>query len=565
MLTIEQRLTLAFAHQQAGRLSEAQTGYRDLLREAPGLPPALYLLGLLAQQAGRHREAIDLIRKALDAHGPHPVIHSKLAESYLALGQVNEGIYHCREAVRLAPGNAQLHNQVGLALFASGHAKEAVEHLQEAVRLRPTSPDALNNLGAALRELEQPDAAIQYFTQSLRLEPTSLVARHNLGHTLESQGRIGEAIAQFEEALRHAANDTMTLASLGRMVADGFYRFADEQVRHIQQLAARPDLPPGDQLRLHQVLAWIFDRSGDYEQAFAHCRRARDLRKEYDRQRGIGFDYAAHHRFIDRIIHVFSPAWFERARAFGSDSELPIFIVGMMRSGTTLAEHVLASHPQVHGAGELPDMERLLKAMPRMLGTSDEFPECAFRLDAPTAAALAEDYLGRLQYLGGQAVRVVDKMPFNYLRLGLLTALFPRARIIHCRRNPLDTCLSCYFQDLSGIHSFTLDLADLGHYYREYERLMAHWRAVSPVRVFNLDYEALTADLEGVSRRLVDFCGLPWDERCLHFHENQRIVRTSSALQVRQPVYRSSVGKWKHYEAYIQPLIEALSPYEPEA
>jgi hypothetical protein len=200
-----------------------------------------------------------------------------------------------------------------------------------------------------------------------------------------------------------------------------------------------------------------------------------------------------------------------------------------------------------------------------VLGTSDEFPECASRLDASTAAALSEDYLGKLRQLGGQALRVVDKMPFNYLRLGLLAALFPRARFVHCRRNPLDTCLSCYFQDFSGAHSFTLDLADLGRFYREYQRLMTHWRAVLPVPVFDLRYEELTADLEGVSRRLLDFCGLPWDERCLRFNETRRIVRTSSALQVRQPVYRSSVGRWKRYEAYIQPLIEALSPYEPEA
>jgi hypothetical protein len=317
-------------------------------------------------------------------------------------------------------------------------------------------------------------------------------------------------------------------------------------------------LSPDDQLRLEQVLAWTFDRAGDYEQSFTHCRHAREVRKKLDRQRGIVFDRAEHRRLIDRISHVFSTGWFERVRSFGNESELPIFIVGMMRSGTTLAEQILASHPAVHGAGELHDMERLVTSMPGMLATTDEYPECAARIDAPTMAALAEDCLRTLRRLGGDALRVVDKMPFNYLRVGLIAALFPRARIIHCRRDPLDTCLSCYFQDFSGIHAFTLDLADLGCYYREYERLMAHWQAVLPARVFNLAYEDLTADLEGMSRRLLDFCGLPWDDRCLRFNESRRIVRTSSALQVRQPVYRSSVGKWKRYEAQLGPLIAAL-------
>ncbi len=401
--------------------------------------------------------------------------------------------------------------------------------------------------------------AISCFTEALGLDPNSIVVRHNLGHTLESQGRIDEAIAQFEEALRQAPNDTMTLASLGRMMADGFYHFPDEQVRHIQQLAASPELSPDDQLRLEQVLAVdLRPRPATTSSPFTHCRRAREVRKELDRQRGIVFDRAEHRRLIDRIIQVFSPAWFEQVRSFGNESELPIFVIGMMRSGTTLAEQILASHPAMHGAGELPDMERLVKSMPRTLATTDEYPECAARLDAPTAAAIAEDYLGTLRRLGGDALRVVDKMPFNYLRLGMIAALFPRARIVHCRRDPLDTCLSCYFQDFSGIHAFTLDLADLGCYYREYERLMTHWAGVLPVGVFDLAYEELTADLEGVGRRLLDFCGLEWDERCLRFNESRRIVRTSSALQVRQPVYRSSVGKWKRYEAQLGPLIVAL-------
>jgi hypothetical protein len=231
----------------------------------------------------------------------------------------------------------------------------------------------------------------------------------------------------------------------------------------------------------------------------------------------------------------------------------------MMRSGTTLAEQILASHPRVYGAGELPLLGRLIESLPRRLGTGDGYPEAVRRLDRATTRALAAEHQQRLKGLGGAAERVVDKMPANFLALGLIATLFPRARIIHCRRDPIDTCLSCYFHDFGPSIPYTLDLRHLGLYYRAYERLMAHWAAVLPVPVFELRYEELTADQEAVSRRLVAFCGLEWDERCLRFHETRRVVRTASQLQVRQPLYRGSVGRWKRYEAFLQPLRDALA------
>jgi hypothetical protein len=250
-------------------------------------------------------------------------------------------------------------------------------------------------------------------------------------------------------------------------------------------------------------------------------------------------------------------------RGFGLDSERPVFVVGMLRTGTTLVEQILASHPAVHGAGEVPHLGAMVNNMSERLGGSEKYPECIKSLSAAAVRVLAGEYEQALdQSIRGrqtaEVLRVVDKMPSNYLNLGLIATLFPKARIIHCRRDPVDTCLSCYFQNFQEPIAYTLDLRHLGQYYREYERLMAHWRAVLPVGVFDLAYEELTADLEGVSRCLLDFCGLPWDDRCLRFNESRRIVRTSSALQVRQPVYRSSVGKWKRYEAQLGPLIAAL-------
>jgi hypothetical protein len=206
----------------------------------------------------------------------------------------------------------------------------------------------------------------------------------------------------------------------------------------------------------------------------------------------------------------------------------------------------------------LRDIGRLVVALPQRLGGTEDYPGSVRRLDRATARALADEYLQRLRQVGGEALRVVDKMPFNFLHLGVIATLLPKARVVHCRRDPIDTCLSCFFQNFAEPHPFALDLAHLGHYYREYERLMAHWAEVLPLPVFKLSYEELTADQEAVSRRLVEFCGLEWDERCLRFNETERHVRTASALQVRRPLYRTSVGRWKRYERHLAPLLEAL-------
>jgi len=631
MLTIAERLATAMQYHQAGRLSDAEALYRGILQEAPDHPHALHLLGVVAHQSVRPREALELINRALTIHGPHPVFHSNLAAVYLALGLLVEAEAHAREAlrlnpsqpdawanlgvalqrrgqdteaeqalhaalrlnpghldarcnlgailhrqgrlpealtllqetVRLAPGHAQAQNDLGGALLACNQVEAALRHLHQAVRLRPDFAEAHSNLGLAFRELGRIDEAMQCFRESLRLNPNYPGAHNNLGYTLEFQGRIDEARAEFLEALRLDPNNARALASLSGLASNGHHEFTDDQLQRIRALVARNDIPVDEVGRLHFALARVCDRAGAYDEAFAHYRQGNELRKEYVRRRGTAFDPAAQHQRVDRLIAAFTPAYFARVASFGLDTELPIFVVGMMRSGTSLAEQILASHPRVYGAGELQDFNQIASSLPQVVGSNEDYPECVAHLDAATVRTVGERHLQRLRQLGGAADRVVDKMPFNFHYLGLIATLFPRARIIHCRRDPIDTCLSCFIQNFGEPHGFTLDLRHLGQFYREYERLMAHWTRVLPVPVFNLSYEELTADQEVVSRRLIAFCGLAWDERCLRFNETPRAVRTASTLQVRQPMYRSAVGRWKRYEAHLRPLIEALG--EPPA
>jgi tetratricopeptide (TPR) repeat protein len=552
---------LAAVYLASGLLVEAEGHCREALRFNPNLADAWSNLGLALRRKGQLVEAITAFREAVRRNPRHADAARHLHElisTPLPQGKLPEVLARLQEMLRLDPNNAALHHDLGLMLLAAGQAEAAVHHLQEALRLNPTHVEAHTNLGVARREQYQLDEAARCFREALRLNPAYTPARNNLGYALHAQGKAEEAVAEFRETLRIAPHDSQAIYLLSELAAVGAYRFPAEEVQRIRELAGRQDLPIDDLCRLNFAVGQVLDRSGSYDEAFAHFRRANELRQEIDRRCGQVYDPAAQHQLVDRLMAFFTPDWFARVRSFGSESDLPIFVVGMLRSGTTLAEQILASHPKIHGAGELRDIGQLVGTLPQRLGGIDDYPECLARLDAATTRGLAEEYLRRLRKLGGEAIRVVDKSPLNYLYLGVIAALFPRARIIHCRRDPIDTCLSCYFQNFADPLPFALDLGHLGHYFREYERLMAHWTQVLPVPIFELRYEELTADQEAVSRRLLDFCGLDWDERCLRFNETKRAVRTASAMQVRQPLYRSSVGRWKRYQAHLQPLLEAL-------
>jgi hypothetical protein len=296
---------------------------------------------------------------------------------------------------------------------------------------------------------------------------------------------------------------------------------------------------------------------GAYDEAAEHLRQANSLRLAEWRTQGKDYDPAAHARFVAGLMATCTPDFFERVRGFGLETERPIFIVGLPRSGTTLTEQILASHSQVFGAGELRLAGETFKLLPAAMNSEAPALECLGRLDRETARRLADRHLERLRELDEQALRVADKMPDSYLYLGLLATLFPRAKFIHCRRDLRDIAVSCWMTNFRRIH-WTCDSEHIASRFREYRRLMEHWRQVLPVRVLEVDYEETVEDLEGVARRLVAWCGLEWEPACLAFYEGHRPVRTASVTQVRQPIYKHAVARWKHYEQALTPLLAQL-------
>jgi hypothetical protein len=321
----------------------------------------------------------------------------------------------------------------------------------------------------------------------------------------------------------------------------------DADLAAMQSLLDDPYLTGGKRSALHFGLAQVLDARACYAEAAEHLAKANALASADCHKRGQGYDPADHVRFVTSMIAACTPAFFERVRGWGLETERPIFIFGLPRSGTTLTEQILAGHSQVFGAGELRLGHEDLEA----LGSSQSDPqERLGRLEPDIARRVAQRHLDRLGELNQSVPRVADKMPDNYLCLGLLATLFPRARFIHCRRDLRDVAVSCWMTHFRQIR-WANDPQHIASRFHEYERLMAHWRQTLPVSMLEVDYEETVSDLDGVARRLVAWCGLPWEPACLEFHRVRRPVRTASVSQVRQPIYAHSVGRWKHYD---QPL-----------
>lgn len=310
-----------------------------------------------------------------------------------------------------------------------------------------------------------------------------------------------------------------------------------------------------DERGLRYAAAALLDSVERYDEAFEQARLAGILR-------GVRYQADAVESGIDRQIAYFTRAKIHDLPHATHGSEKPMFIVGMPRSGTSLVEQILATHPSVHGAGELDWMFSVATAAMQKLSRDgwNDFPQYFDRLSVESANNLAEIYLRPLLALDPQALRITDKMPLNFLHLGLIALLFPESRIIHCRRDPLDTCLSCFMTDFAGGNEFAYDLASLGHFYRQYERLMEHCKSALVIPILETPYEQLVCDPEPNTRRLLEFAGLPWDPSCLRFHENDRFINTASNEQIRRPMYQSSVGRWKHYDKHLAPLRKALGP-----
>ena len=539
---------------EQGQLDQAVACYRRALELKPGFAEAHNNLGAALKDLGELDEAMVCYRRALELKPNFAAAHNNLGNALKDQGKPDQAIACHRRALELKPDFAEAHYNLGNALRDKGELDEAVACFRRAVELKPNFAEAQSNLGNALKDQEKLEEAIACCQRALELKPDFAEAHYNLGSILEQQGELGGAEDSFRAALRHNPRYAFAHYKLAELLGG---ELPPDDLAAQRRLLDEGDLRDAERLLLHFGLAQVLDARGDYALAAGHLERGNALQQSEWRHCGRPYDPQEHASLVSRLIEVATPDFFDRVRGFGLESELPVFVVGLPRSGTTLVEQILASHSQVFGAGEIKLAHDTMAALGGQDADSADSLEGLRRLDRPTAQRLASSHLERLRALDPEAQRIVDKMPGNYLHLGLLATLFPQAKFIHCRRDLRDVAVSCWMTHFREVR-WANDPQHLASRFHEYQLLMAHWRKVLPAPLLDVDYEETVADLEGVARRLVAWCGLAWEPACLEFYQAKRPVRTASAVQVRQPVYRTSVGRWKHYQQALSWLLARL-------
>jgi tetratricopeptide (TPR) repeat protein len=531
---------LGVIHARLGDLSQAETYMRRTVDIEPGLIQGWINLGKIHEMQGRYPAAVDCLLRALALEPRLSDIRESLGRIYLTMGRIDDGIEQYLQVIDQEPARLSALSSLATALHMAGRMTAAYQICLQALALAPDDVGLLTSMGQICRDAGSVEDALQYFRRALQLDPGCAAAMLSEAEILERLGQPRRALERLQPILSGIDRNPELLLVYAKICLQLGHE--DRIAERLAQALADETLHFRTRARIHYLLGDLHDGDGRHDEAFTHYRTANDTIAGQ-------LDQSVYRDPVDDIIASFDALDFPSLPRVTGDGITPIFIVGMPRSGTTLVEQILASHPDVYGAGELNFVD--------VLATELGYGGQACNFSAADLAAAAERYREAVTGLAGVAPFITDKMPHNFLYLGLIVLLFPQAKIIHMRRDPLDTCLSCYFQNFSGLHRYSNDLRQLGLHYRNYERLMNYWRRLG-IAFLDVSYEDLVTDLEGVSCRMVEFCGCRWDEACLRFHENSRISGTASDNQVHKPVYTTSIGRWRNYANHLAPLQEAL-------
>ncbi|MBV8047157.1 MAG: sulfotransferase [Paludibacterium sp.] len=536
---------------QQERFDQAETALNAALARQPDDAVSCRQFSLLMQRLDRAKEALAVYQKALAGYPPTPDLLTDLGTLLLDLGQYPLAERSLRQALLLDRTHLRAHQFLAIVMRKQGRAADAAVVLRHAQALRPDDIDTLENLGMVLGDLGQTDEAEQCLRAALARDPAGPRKLINLADLLFSVGRMDEATSLAERALAVAPTEPGIVAAVMFMLP---LRADDPRLAHLSRLRAElPKWPLAERIMFHLAWGKAWEKAGDYEQAFACYDQGNRLRAGL-----MPYDEASAQAQIDRLGQPFTPSmWRAWARPAASPARrVPVFIVGMPRSGSSLVEQMLAAHPAVHGGGELTLMQQFVEpALAILNGPPDEAQIARLH-------ALGQDYLDQLWRLAPSAQVICDKMLSNYLYLGLIGLMLPEARIVHCARSPMDTCFSCFTTSFLTGHEECFDQVGVARHFLLYRRLMRHWQQVMPGRVLTVAYERVVQQPEEEVRRLLDAIGLPWDPACLQFHSTGRRVRTASMTQVRQPLYRHAMQRWQHFAPWLGDMHAVLAEEE---
>lgn len=582
---------LGIAHFDNRDYAAAAEHYRRALAVQPEFPEAHNNLGNALRMLKQNDEAIAALDRAIALKPAYAEAHNNRASLMRDLGRRDEAEASYRRAVTLKPTYVEAWTNLAAVLWDADKRDEAVATLsrimanvpdrvepplmiasfladqgksegalsavQRALKIKPDNPAALNLLGRIQRDLEDLSGSIASIRRAVALHPNFAEALNNLGISLLEAGDLDGARDVLQQALVLEPGSIRTLINLASAKK---FKADDPELAQLAAAAEKADqMPEEGRMQLLYALGKAYDDVKDYEKAFDLFLAGAELKRKT-----LKYDEMPSLRLFDRIRQVFTPKLIEEKRGLSRSKADPIFIVGMPRSGSTLIEQILASHPRVHGAGEVKWLHQSVQQTDSKFGGNVRYPEMMHLLDGPQMETFVDAYLAKLPPSPPGKDRFTDKLLTNYYYVGLIHLAMPNARIVHARRNPADTCISCFSKLFRDEMPYTYDLGEAARFYRAYDMLMRHWHAVLPPGVIlDVQYEQVVGDIEAQTRRLLDFLGLEWSDACLEFHKTERTVKTASVTQVRQPLYGSSVERWRNYGPKVQPLIQALGPLMP--
>ncbi len=575
---------LAIVRQGQGRLEEALACYDQALVLRPDHVAAQNNRGLALQALNRLDQALSSFDRAIALMPGYALAHNNRGNVLRDLKRVADALASFNQAIRINTDYAEAHFNRALALLDLKRPVEALESLTRAIALQPDYPEAHNQLGVVLLGLNRMDEALTRFQHAIDLKPEYADAHDNLGGLLLELDRAEEAVASHEHAIALDANFAeahnnkgTALMQLGRMdeakaafrralelkpeYAEAHYHRAflersepgDPTLELIESMLDTAGISVNERIYLHYTAGKVLDDIGQTpDRAFLHfAQGARLKRAEFK------YDVAKDEAFFDSIKRSYNAERLANTDVVNTSNHTPVFIVGMPRSGTTLTEQILASHPRVYAAGERPDLNLIIQET--SLRLASHYPDWINQASSEILSQVGRQYRQRVVNAKGAQDRVTDKMPTNFRHLGLIALALPDSRVIHIRRDPVAICLSCFTNLFTNGQPYSYDLVELGHYFLAYEKLMAHWRQVLPMGfMLEIEYEELVNDTENVARRMLAHCGLEWDPACLRSHETNRLVKTASVAQVRQPIHQTSIARWKRYESHLGPLLDVL-------
>jgi tetratricopeptide (TPR) repeat protein len=537
------------------RFAEAETAYRSALNLQPKFCDAHFGLANALREQGKYVEAETAYSTAIELRPDFTEAYFNLGDTLMSQKRAEDAEVRYHQALYLNRNFVEAYSHLGVSLKKQGRFAEAEANFRKALELRPDYASAHNNLGNALHDQDRIAEAETCYRQAIKFKSDYPEAYSNLGNTLKSEGRLEEAKEALERAI--ALKSDFVEPHFGLSVLKTYAQDDPHLAILEKQRPMIDEHPIETQIRYWFALGKVYEDIGRYDESFFAYEQGNSLKHSV-----LAWDETEDDVMLERMMSVFTKEFFAARPRPTYASKAPIFIVGMPRSGTTLLEQILSTHPGVIGAGELKDMnEVVIGAMP---GTDyQQYPNAVSAFSGDEFQRLGEQYIEKVWRNAPEATRITDKMPSNFFYIGMIHLMLPEAKIIHAMRDPMDSCFSCYSRLFNKENvRFAYDLGTLGRYYARYIKLMRHWHEVLPAgTILDLRYEDMVADTEGQARRLLDYLGLPWDDACLEFHNNKRRVKTASLAQVRKPIYKTSVARWKYYEKHLRPLLDIVSAY----